>query len=28
VFGAWLLIPSTVTVEIAGYAGLDFVVID
>jgi 2-keto-3-deoxy-L-rhamnonate aldolase RhmA len=28
VVGAWLLIPSTVTVEIAGYAGLDFVVID
>jgi len=28
VFGAWLLMPSTVTVEIAGYAGLDFVVID
>jgi 2-keto-3-deoxy-L-rhamnonate aldolase RhmA len=27
-FGAWLLIPSTLTVEIAGYAGLDFVVID
>ncbi len=28
VYGAWLLIPSTVTVEIAGYAGLDFAVID
>src|SRR5581483_7591504 len=28
VFGAWLLIPSTITVEIAGWAGLDFCVID
>jgi 2-keto-3-deoxy-L-rhamnonate aldolase RhmA len=28
VFGAWLLIPSTVIVEIAGYAGMDFCVID
>src|SRR5215510_648484 len=28
VFGAWLLIPTTVTVEIAAYAGLDFVVVD
>jgi 2-keto-3-deoxy-L-rhamnonate aldolase RhmA len=28
VFGAWLLIPSPITVELAGYAGLDFAVID
>lgn len=28
VFGAWLLIPTPVSVEIAGYAGLDFAVID
>ena len=28
VFGAWLLIPTPITVEIAGYAGLDFAVID
>ncbi|HZQ07299.1 MAG TPA: aldolase/citrate lyase family protein, partial [Anaerolineae bacterium] len=27
-YGAWLLIPSTITVEIAGYAGLDFAVVD
>jgi 4-hydroxy-2-oxoheptanedioate aldolase len=28
VFGAWLLIPMAASVEIAGYAGLDFCVID
>jgi 4-hydroxy-2-oxoheptanedioate aldolase len=28
VYGAWLLIPSTATPELAAYAGLDFVVID
>lgn len=27
-YGAWLLIPSTIIVEIAGFAGLDFAVID
>jgi 2-keto-3-deoxy-L-rhamnonate aldolase RhmA len=27
-YGAWLLIPSTIIVEIAGYAGLDFCAID
>ncbi len=27
-YGAWLLIPSTVIMEIAGYAGLDFAAID
>jgi 2-keto-3-deoxy-L-rhamnonate aldolase RhmA len=28
VFGVWLLVPSPVPMEIAGYAGLDFAVID